>query len=1278
MNEIKAFLNKLGFIEDNNIFEKNYNDYSIKVDIKKGKIYYRDDEKTTIERIKDGKIQLGDTTSSHFKPKGGANQEAFVVLFAVDRLLSIGYNPNDLHLERKWKLGIGAKSGKADINIYKDDKTYIIIECKRYDKYEKEKKRMLNNGGQLFSYLNQDTNAKYLALFTSKFEEDEIFYENSIVKIIDNPKKVEECKKKKKELCSYSEAHNKEEFFYIWKNLYGCYFYKYGIFEEDAIPYNVELKPLKKKDLIPFTTSKGLFNKFAEILRHNNISDNANAFNKMLSLILCKIVDEEKQDDEILDFQVIEGISDEKLVDKLQKLYKIGVSKYLGIDDFVYHSDEEIEERIKLFPQRKPLKEILEFFKEIKYYTDKTFAFKEIYNKKLFEENALILKEVVEMLQHYKFKNSTKNQFLGDFFELLLNHGVKQSEGQFFTPLPIVRFIILSLNLKSLQEEKEAYNKILKRDSNLIKTLDFACGAGHFLIEAIDEIEKINKEKFNFDINEWTKKYIFGIEKDYRLARTAKIACFLNGDGEANIIYGDGLKKHEALKEDIEKFDLIVTNPPYSVKEFKNYVELNKDEFELFDYLSEKASEIEVLFIERAKQALREGGRIGIILPSSILTNSGIYTKARELILKYFDIIAITELGNKTFIATGTNTVILFMRRKKDWYAIDYKKIADEIFDYFKFSKVDYIDTKNIFREFIKFREIPHLDKFIELGEMSEEFKNNEKIKEYLKDFENSSEIKELKKKKNFKNLSKEEQQKILERKFIEYVIKKEKEKFYYFALTYNQKVVVIKSPSETKAQKEFLGYEFNKKRGFEGIEIYTDSNGKPTTKLYDEEDNPQKANYYIKNAFDGVYKDIEVDFVKYLDLIDMLDFDSVKFEKIINTNVNEKLKIKSDKWEMVKLGDVASLIRGVNYQKEDQVSKSNNKILTADNITLNNELEIKKIIYIKDEIKIPFEKKLQKNDIFICLSSGSLKHLGKIAFIKKDLDFYSGGFMGILRANDKIIPKLLFEILKKEEYKKYFEYLAIGSNINNLSSIITEIKIPLPPLEVQQKIVEELEKRENESEKLKKENKKLKEKIKEIIYQMENGKWKMENLGDIYNLITGKRPKGGATNSGIFSIGGEHLQNGKIVFSNPKYVPIDFAKKLEEKGAKVKKYDVLMCKDGALSGKVALAREDLEAVINEHVFIIRNENKILNLFLYYLLSTDKWQTKLKNIITGSAQGGINSTNLKNFKIPLPPLEIQKEIVKKIESIEELIKQNEERINNLNQEKEKILKREIF
>ena len=90
----------------------------------------------------------------------------------------------------------------------------------------------------------------------------------------------------------------------------------------------------------------------------------------------------------------------------------------------------------------------------------------------------------------------------------------------------------------------------------------------------------------------------------------------------------------------------------------------NEDDFELYNYLTDQSSEIECLFV-RTKQLLKDGGIAAIVLPSSILSNTGIYTKAREIILNYFEIIAIAELGSNTFMATGTNTVTLYHEKKE-------------------------------------------------------------------------------------------------------------------------------------------------------------------------------------------------------------------------------------------------------------------------------------------------------------------------------------------------------------------------------------------------------------------------------------------------------------------------------------------------------------------------------------------------------------------------------------------------------------------------------------
>ena len=97
-------------------------------------------------------------------------------------------------------------------------------------------------------------------------------------------------------------------------------------------------------------------------------------------------------------------------------------------------------------------------------------------------------------------------------------------------------------------------------------------------------------------------------------------------------------------------------------------------------------------------------------------------------------------------------------------------------------------------------------------------------------------------------------------------------------------------------------------------------------------------------------------------------------------------------------------------------------------------------------------EKKLIKNDIFVCFSSGSIKHIGKMAFIKEDLNKFAGGFMGIIRLKNEelIIAKYLFLILSSGEIAKQIKSIAFGGNIKNLSSDIENISIPFPPIGVQ------------------------------------------------------------------------------------------------------------------------------------------------------------------------------------------------------------------------------------
>lgn len=111
----------------------------------------------------------------------------------------------------------------------------------------------------------------------------------------------------------------------------------------------------------------------------------------------------------------------------------------------------------------------------------------------------------------------------------------------------------------------------------------------------------------------------------------------------------------------------------------------------------------------------------------------------------------------------------------------------------------------------------------------------------------------------------------------------------------------------------------------------------------------------------------------------------------------------------------------------------------------------------------------------------------------------------------------------------------------------------------------------------------------------------------------------------------------------------------MQDKGI-VKQFDILICKDGALTGKIAMVRNEFirkSAMINEHIFLLRCDNIAKQKYLFYILHSYSGQQALKSKITGSAQGGINKTNLESILIPNADFEIQKQIVAECEKVEE-------------------------
>lgn len=1083
-SNFKDVLRFLGFVENGAVFSRDYdNNAWLKVDFSQQRLIYPEDLGLTIH----------ERQTCNF-----SQNENFVVFECVHRLLAQGYKPEHIELEPKWQLGHGASGGRADILI-KDNQndTLLIIECKTAgNEFSKAWNRTLQDGGQLFSYVKQTSTTQFICLYASNWVDEQVKSDYYLISLNDNESLIHELSELSDEpVLTYADSklRNVEDIVATWKETYQSDYTTRGLFEPDIQPYFIGKKNYSLEDLDTISSSdiQGKYNEFATIMRQHNVSGRENAFDKLVNLFLCKIVDETNNPQDLkFRWKGVSYDSPFELQDRLQALYQQGMKKFLD-EEVTYVRDDEVETAFRFY-KNDPIetqKAIKAMFRRLKFFTNNDFAFIDVHNERLFQQNSAVLLKIVKMLENIRLKTNEENQFLGDMFEGFLDQGVKQSEGQFFTPMPIVKFIMNALPLDSLIASVE----------DIPKAIDYACGAGHFLNEYATTIRPIVESDPNKDLTAYFDQ-ITGIEKEYRLSKVAKVSAFMYGQDNINIIYGDALGYNEDIKNN--SYSVLVANPPYSVKGFLDTLTpRERKSFELLDYIDEKSftvnNSIETFFIERAKQLLKTDGIAAIIVPSSILTkgkasstssSKNVYVAAREILLKYFDIVAIAEFGSGTFGKTGTNTVTLFLRRKTTDAPTDADHFAERVRHWFAAAPSQAqlgqaVDSNTIFddRHFIK-AYCDHLELNIEdyqsllMGAPSDTLLATDYFASYVKEFDKWSEIKNLKKRQSFKALSKDEQKAELDRRLVNYLKAAEQDKLYYFVMASRnpQPVLIIKSPSTNKEMKAFLGYEWSSAKGNEGIkylggvklpdeqtvdedsgEVALEEEDKRVlsnlynldnihTPLYNPKDkhDANKINHLINQNFQQeqflIPEELEP-FVTKARLVDMLDFSVIDFNKALSLTPRKEISIDT-KWTSVKIKDICDIGRGrvINHQYIDE-HQGNYPVYSSQT---------------KDNGVMGYIDTFDFEGDYVTWTTDGI-YAGTCFY--RTGRFNCTNVCGTLKIYDETIINYYYlsEILNKEAKK----YVTQSANPKLMNNDMAEVKIPLPPINIQEQIINECQK---------------------------------------------------------------------------------------------------------------------------------------------------------------------------------------------------------------------------
>lgn len=296
----------------------------------------------------------------------------------------------------------------------------------------------------------------------------------------------------------------------------------------------------------------------------------------------------------------------------------------------------------KLFPYLHGFKQKADSANTIEYKIGEIFG--EIKNR---IHSGYNLREIIDHIDELRFRSQTEKHELSHLYEAKIRNmgNAGRNGGEYYTPRPLIRAIVQVVNPKIGE-----------------RIYDGAVGSAGFLCEAFDHL-KSRPRLTTADLKTLQERTFYGKEKKSLAYVIAIMNMILHGIEAPNIVHTNTLAENLADIQDKDRMDVILANPPFGGKERK----------EVQQNFPIRTGETAFLFLQHFIKMLKAGGRAGVVIKNTFLSNTdNASVSLRKLLLESCNLHTVLDCPGGTFQGAGVKTVVLFFEKgaptRKVWY----------------------------------------------------------------------------------------------------------------------------------------------------------------------------------------------------------------------------------------------------------------------------------------------------------------------------------------------------------------------------------------------------------------------------------------------------------------------------------------------------------------------------------------------------------------------------------------------------------------------------------